>query len=235
MKLWKLRALPVFILLRVTVTYNNVENCVTPNATIRWNWHIFRHSYHTIKISYYFLFVDTVFTTCAVKLQTCEEYQGHVLGLRYYTISSHCITTLQTQKKWLWPSFFSSIREVSFMHNLRLNKNPQIHVTYSTFVLLDVRDNIQYLCCLSMHRQQAEREPHSWSSVRATQHAALSSLLWAGPSTPPPLPVAMLRLRLVSFFSSLAKEMTFFLSSRTTWKQKQSHVAAITLTNRFYT
>lgn len=86
------------------------------------------------------------------------------------------------------------------------------------FVMLEARHNIRYLCCLSMHRQQAECEPHSWSSVRATQHAALSSLLWAGPSTPPP--VVMLRLRLVSFFSSLAKEMTFFLSSRTTWKQK---------------
>ncbi|TNN46361.1 hypothetical protein EYF80_043449 [Liparis tanakae] len=61
------------------------------------------------------------------------------------------------------------------------------------------------------------QEPHSCSSVRATQHAARSSLLWAGPST------AMLRLRPVSFLSSLAKEMTFFLSSRTTWKQNGSH------------
>lgn len=25
----------------------------------------------------------------------------------------------------------------------------------ASFVLLDVRDNIRYLCCLSMHRQQA--------------------------------------------------------------------------------
>lgn len=91
----------------------------------------------------------------------------------------------------------------------------------ASFVLLDVRDNIRYLCCLSMHRQQAVW-PHSWSSVRATQHAALSSLLWAGPSTPPP--VVMLRLRLVSFFSSLAKEIPFFLSSRTFWKQRPYQV-----------
>lgn len=86
-----------------------------------------------------------------------------------------------------------------------VNKSQMLETAYGT-------------CCLPMHRQQAEC--HSWSSVRATQHAALSSLLWPGPSTPPP--VVMLRPRLVSFFSSLAKEMTFFLSSRTNWKQKWS-------------
>lgn len=85
-------------------------------------------------------------------------------------------------------------------------------------VVLEVRDNIRYLCCLSMHRQQAK--PHSWSSVRATQQAARSSLLWAGPSTP--TPVVMLRLRLVSFLNSLENEITFFLSSRTTWKEKRT-------------
>lgn len=107
------------------------------------------------------------------------------------------------------------------------NLFPELHETgtelnlycFSLFAMLGVRDNIRYLCCFSMHRQQARVWPHSWSSVRATQHAALSSLLWAGPSTP--TPVVMLRLRLVSFFSSLAKEITFFLSSRTAWKQRE--------------
>ncbi|KAK0154528.1 hypothetical protein N1851_003369 [Merluccius polli] len=76
---------------------------------------------------------------------------------------------------------------------------------------------------------QGEPESHSWISVRATQHAARSSLLWAEPSWHsvtdwlPLLPLGTLRPRLVSFLSSLANEMPFLLSSRGIWRGKYEH------------
>ena len=75
----------------------------------------------------------------------------------------------------------------------------------------------------SMPTGGSARQAHSWRvSVSDTQHAALSSLLWAELSwlavasvrLPAP-PLVTLLLRLVSFFSSLANDIPFLLSSRT--------------------